>query len=115
MLRHQFFTCHRSRRPPRFCSSTRWAASAKVGTRVLGAGKRLGCLGRPERIAYGTSNDRPKHLPKLLIKRNLRYFASGCGRNWNFTRIGFDTDRYSPSSTASPSSACHTVSEPVDE
>ncbi len=70
-----------------------------------------GCLGRPERIAYGTSNDRPK----LLITRQLRYFASGCGRNWNFTRMGFDTDPYSPFSTASPSSACHTVSEPVDE
>ena len=32
MLRHQFFACHRPRQPPRFCSSTRWAASANVGT-----------------------------------------------------------------------------------
>ena len=43
------------------------------------------------------------------------YCASGCGRNWNFTRIGFEIERYSPFSTANPSSACHTVSEPVDE
>ena len=32
MLRHQFCACHRPRQPQRFCSSTRWAASAKVGT-----------------------------------------------------------------------------------
>ena len=74
-----------------------------------------GCLGLPVRIAYGTSNDGPKHPYKLLKASQLRYFASGCGRNWNFTRIGFETDRYSPFSTARPSSACHTVSEPVDE
>ena len=49
------------------------------------------------------------------IHPDLRQFASGCGRNWNFTRIGFEIDRYSPFSTANPSSACHTVSEPVDE
>ena len=32
MLRHQLCACHRPRQPPRFCSSTRPAASAKVGT-----------------------------------------------------------------------------------
>ena len=31
MLRHQFCARHGPRQPPRFCSSTRWAASAKVG------------------------------------------------------------------------------------
>ncbi len=33
MLRHQFCAYYRPRQPPRFCSSTRRAASAKVGTR----------------------------------------------------------------------------------
>ncbi len=49
------------------------------------------------------------------VGESPRQFANGCGRNWNFTWIGFDTDRNSTSSTPSPSSACHTVSEPVDE
>ena len=44
MLRHQFCACHRPRQPPRFCSSTRSAASAKVGTLWT---RRLSAKGSP--------------------------------------------------------------------
>ena len=53
MLRHQFFACHRPRQPPRFCSSTRSAASANVGTPSGAAFLREGIAAGPGQHAVG--------------------------------------------------------------
>ena len=63
MLRHQFCACHRPRQPPRFCSSTRWAASAKVGTPWT---RRLSARGSP-----------PERASMRLARACSRALASG--------------------------------------
>ena len=63
MLRIQFCACHRPRQPSRFCSSTRWAASAKVGTPWT---RRLSARGSP-----------PDRASMRLARASSRALASG--------------------------------------